>query len=102
MEFYDQADRRVDRAQALEMHRLGHLWIPVPTPLPLRRAIRGLLLEALAFTGGDQAAAAQCLAVSPRVLNYQLQTFDIPTARGRWRTSPRLSQRRKYRSPQES
>lgn len=56
-------------------------WHPVPAPVPLRVVIRNALLNALAFTDGDQARAARLLDVSPRVLNYHLVTYGIPTAK---------------------
>jgi hypothetical protein len=96
MEFYQQEDRRVDLATARDLQRLGHLWIPVPRPTPLAASIRAALLNALAFTDGDQKAAGACLGLSPRVMCYQMQTYDIPTARGPWRSRVRLSPRRKF------
>ena len=53
-------------------------WIPVPKPIPLRTVIRSALLNALAYTDGNQAQAAKWLEISPRVLCYQLVTYDVP------------------------
>ncbi len=56
-------------------------WAPVPCPVPLRRVIRAALLNALAYTGGDQDRAARCLEMHPRTFGSQLRTYDIPSAR---------------------
>ncbi len=67
------------------------MWIEVPTPQPLPVAVRGTkavvratirsaLLNALAFTNGHQAQAAQLLGISTRTLTYKLRTYGIPLA----------------------
>lgn len=78
MELYEQVDRRTDIAQARDMRTLGRLWMPVPKPLPLRQVIRATLLNALAYTAGDQQQAAICLAISPRVMGFQMANHGIP------------------------
>lgn len=90
MELYEQVDRRTDTAQARDMRTLGRLWMPVPTPIPLRLLIRGALLNALAYTGGHQDAAARCLEISERVMQFQMLNYDIPTQGnpGRLRARP--------------
>ncbi len=56
-------------------------WVPVKTPVTLKQAIRNALLDALAFTNGQQHKAAECLGISERVLGYQMNKFGISTAR---------------------
>lgn len=53
-------------------------WYPVPTPTPLRETIRAALLNALAYTSGDQQWAARLLGMTPRALGYQMQMCSIP------------------------
>lgn len=60
-------------------------WQPVPVPIPLREVIRSALLNALAYTEGDQRRAALLLGVSPRMMHYNLVTYNIPTAKNRRR-----------------
>jgi hypothetical protein len=92
MELYEQGDRRTDSRLANDMEKRGCLWMPVPKPLPLRQVIRAALLNALAYTGGDQKKAAACLDLSPRVLGFQMGNHHIPLAwQGIDRSSPRAS-----------
>jgi len=51
-------------------------------PEPLQDVIRNALLNALAFTDGNQKQAAKLLGLSERVLCYQLQLHGIPGAFG--------------------
>lgn len=53
----------------------------VPRPIPLRTVVRNALLNALAYTEGNQQQAAAWLGISPRVLCYQLHHRGIPSAR---------------------
>jgi len=53
-------------------------WLPVPKPIPLRLAIRGALLNALAYYDGRQTEAAAALALTPRQMCYQLKIHGIP------------------------
>ena len=53
-------------------------WLPLPKPIPLRLAIRGALLNALAYTDGRQTEAAAALALTPRQFCYQLKIHGIP------------------------
>lgn len=57
-------------------------WELVPIPEALRITIRGVLLNALAYAGGEQQAAAKLLGITPRVMNYLMTTHCIPSARG--------------------
>ncbi|MGH7177889.1 MAG: hypothetical protein ACREJC_10945 [Tepidisphaeraceae bacterium] len=54
-------------------------WLIYP-PEPLAQTIRGALLNALAFTSGNQAEAGRLLGLSPRIMTYQMRLHDIPTA----------------------
>ncbi len=53
-------------------------------PLPLKDAMRSIFLNALAYTDGEQAYAAQVLGISPRVMHYRMKSLGIPTARAGW------------------
>lgn len=53
-------------------------WLIYP-PEPLFDGIRGILLNALAFTGGDQARAAALLGISARSMSYSMARYDIPS-----------------------
>ncbi len=64
----------------MEFYEHDGEFVPVPKPLPLRRAIRGLLLNAMAWADGHQAKAAAVLEVSARKLSYDLMVYDIPSA----------------------
>jgi regulatory Fis family protein len=48
-------------------------------PGPLWTEIRGILLNALAYSEGSQREAAKLLGITPRVFNYMMCTYDIPT-----------------------
>lgn len=50
-------------------------------PEPLFDSIRGVLLNALAYTAGNQAEAAKLLKISPRVMVYSMARYDIPSER---------------------
>lgn len=54
-------------------------WLPVPVPTPLRETIRKALLNALAYTDGNQQWAARLLGMTARSFNYHLARFGIPT-----------------------
>lgn len=45
-------------------------WVDVPAPLPLDRVVIGAVLNALAYTEGNQDTAATLLQISSRKLNY--------------------------------
>lgn len=51
-------------------------------PQPLRQAIRGILLNALAYTSGNARQASKLLGISPRVMCYNMKAYDIPNAGG--------------------
>jgi transcriptional regulator with GAF, ATPase, and Fis domain len=55
-------------------------WRPVPEPIALRIVVRAALLNALAYTGGDQQHAAMLLEITPRQMAYQMVTHSIPLA----------------------
>lgn len=55
-------------------------WVPVPTPVPLHHVIRSALLNALAYTSGDQARAADLLGLTTRTMGYQMTSHGIPGA----------------------
>jgi hypothetical protein len=55
-------------------------WQPVPVPVPLERVIRAALLNALAFTEGNQKAAARALAIPPSEMRRRMRTSGIPQA----------------------
>ena len=78
-------------------------WVPVPTPVPLHVVIRGALLNALAYTAGDQAHAAALLGLSTRTMGYQMDTHQIPGAM-RGGVGPKRPTRNlpKTRRPKES
>lgn len=78
-------------------------WRLVPLPELLKTTIRGVLLNALAYTGGDQQAAAKLLGITPRVMNYMMTTYHIPAERGptlidRQATRQRKETRRRARA----
>jgi transcriptional regulator with GAF, ATPase, and Fis domain len=54
-------------------------WLAVPTPVALQTVIRDALLNALAFTDGDQHTAAGWLMISPRKMAYQMRRHGIAT-----------------------
>lgn len=56
-------------------------WRTVPRPVALREVIRSALLNALAYAEGHQANAARLLGISPRMMDYQMQRYDIPRHR---------------------
>jgi len=68
----------VDRAGIYEVQGL---WYEVPRPIPFYRAVRGLLLNALAFTDGNQIRAAAALDISARQFNDMMRTHAIPRAK---------------------
>lgn len=55
-------------------------WLPVPRPTPFHATIRGMILNALAYTEGNQRHAAHLLQISARVLNYQMSVYQIPSS----------------------
>ncbi len=55
-------------------------WVPVPKPIPLQQVIRAALLNALAYTAGDQRAAALWLGLSTKTMGYQMAAHAIPDA----------------------
>ena len=55
-------------------------WEPVPEPKPLWWVIRSALLNALAYTNGDQTAAAIMLGITTKTMGYQMATHQIPGA----------------------
>jgi Bacterial regulatory protein, Fis family len=55
-------------------------WVPVPEPVPLYRVVRSALLNALAYTAGNQEVAARYLGITPRVMSYQMAAHNIPGA----------------------
>ncbi len=57
----------------------GGVWTYVPEPRPLAQAIRAELLNALAYTGGDVRAAAECLGITERQLRYAMQSNHVPS-----------------------
>ena len=71
-------------------------WLPVPRPIPLRRVVRGALLNALAYTDGHQGEAAALLELSPRAMSYALRVYAIPGARTR-QIRRRVARRRPLR-----
>lgn len=50
-------------------------------PVPLDTVVRGALLNALAYTNGNQREAAKLLEMEPRTLHYQLGVYGIPRSR---------------------
>ena len=56
-------------------------WRRVPMPVPLARVIRQALLNALAYTQGDQRAAAGYLQVSEHQMRYAMAKHGIPAAK---------------------
>lgn len=54
-------------------------WLIYP-PEPLDDVIRGALLNALAFTDGNQSRAGKLLGISGRTMDYQMQRLGIPRA----------------------
>lgn len=50
-------------------------------PIPYRVAVRGMLLNALAYTDGNQKQAAILLGISTRMINYMLERYSIPRDR---------------------
>jgi len=65
------------------VYERGGVWLPVPKPAPLRQVIRSALLNALAYTDGNQHEAARWLGMTDRQLCYALKTYGIPGARPR-------------------
>jgi Bacterial regulatory protein, Fis family len=63
-------------------YEIGGLWFQVPKPLTFYAHVRAALLNALAYTGGDQHRAAGLLGITDRVMNYKMAQFDIPRNRG--------------------
>lgn len=63
------------------VYERGGEWHAVPKPVPLSQVVRSALLNALAYTNGEQAQAAALLAMSARQMTYQLHVHHIPTAR---------------------
>ena len=57
-------------------------WLIYP-PEPLEQTIRGALLNALAYTSGNQSAAAKALGISKSMMTYHMRVHDIPTNRPR-------------------
>jgi hypothetical protein len=53
-------------------------WELVPVPELLKSIIRGALLNALAYTGGQAEQAGKLLGLTPRVMGYMMGTHDIP------------------------
>lgn len=49
-------------------------------PIPMKMAIRGIILNALAFTNGHQRRAARLLGLSDRMMNHHMQKYHIPRA----------------------
>ena len=78
-------------------------WVPVPKPIPLQQVIRAALLNALAYTAGDQRAAALWLGLSTKTMGYQMDTHQIPGAM-RGGVGPKRPTRNlpKTRRPKES
>jgi hypothetical protein len=62
-------------------YEIGGLWFQVPKPLTFYAHVRAALLNALAYTGGDQHLAAVLLGITDRVMNYKMVQFDIPRSR---------------------
>jgi transcriptional regulator with GAF, ATPase, and Fis domain len=56
-------------------------WLPVPTPETLHLVIRGALLNALAFTNGNQAQAARLLGLTKDVMARLMRGHQIPRPR---------------------
>ena len=54
------------------LYEVQGVWLPVPKPVPLRWVIRAALLNALAYTDGNQRQAAAALEITERVCNYAL------------------------------
>jgi transcriptional regulator with GAF, ATPase, and Fis domain len=79
------------------------VWVAVPKPRKLRDLIRSEILNALAYTAGSQTDAARLLGVTPRALNWQLQTYGIPLAHaGEGRQTPGRKPKRLSGSPARS
>ena len=53
-------------------------WVPVPRPTSLYHVIRGSMLNALAFTDGNQKEAAGLLEISARQFSYMMIKYSIP------------------------
>jgi len=53
-------------------------WVPVKKPPTLKSVIRSVLLESLAFSGGNQKKAAEVLGISPRMMNHKMKRYGIP------------------------
>jgi hypothetical protein len=79
------------------VYECGGEWLPVPKPVPLRLVVRGALLNALAYTDGNQHEAATWLGLSERQLCYALKQHGSP-GRG-VRGSSRRSRRGSPRDP---
>lgn len=64
-------------------------WYPVPVPVALRQAHRGILLSALAWADGNQAKAARALAISPKVFGDMMIRYAIPRDRAPYKRKAR-------------
>lgn len=47
-------------------------WVEVQRPIPLKTVERNALLNALAYTDGNQAHAAKLLGLTPRTMHYKI------------------------------
>lgn len=56
-------------------------WVPVPKPIEMKIVIRNAILNALAFTDGNQRQAGELLGLSERVMNYHMKIHYIPRFR---------------------
>lgn len=61
------------------MDSAGH-WREVPKPLPLSVVIRNAILNALAYTDGQQTEAARYLGLTERQMRYAMRKHRIPSA----------------------
>lgn len=56
-------------------------WVPVPRPIEMKIVIRNSILNALAYTDGNQKEAGKLLGLSERVMNYHMKIHYIPRFR---------------------
>lgn len=55
--------------------------LEISKPIPLATVVRNTLLNALAYTEGNQTKAAAHLGISSRVMHYAMARNGIPTAK---------------------
>lgn len=66
------------------------IWCEVPRPIALAKVIRSVVLNALAYTNGEQKKAAQCLGITARqmgILVHKERIIDGTRRGGRQRKS---------------